>query len=93
MTRKQRQQHQAKQQAELAEAAGETAIIESNSGEINARDGKNEAIFSFLTRVVCPRCGGGDTRAYCTRGQFQYRQCVMPICRHKFRVAGRLVRP
>jgi hypothetical protein len=46
-----------------------------------------------LTRVVCPRCGGGDTRAYCTRGQFQYRQCVMPICRHKFRVAGRLVRP
>jgi hypothetical protein len=84
---------QAETVQQQAEPAGETAIIESNSGEINAGDGKNEAIFSFLTRVVCPRCGGGDTRAYCTRGQFQYRQCVTPICRHKFRVSGRLVRP
>lgn len=52
-----------------------------------------EPVFSFPTKVRCPRCGGMDTIAQHTdsKNGRQYRKCQRAICRWKFSVQGKKV--
>ena len=42
--------------------------------------------YAFPRSSRCPRCGTTQTRAYATRGQRQYRECLAAICRHRYTV-------
>jgi len=67
-------------------AAEETPAVEDVEP---AEDGAQEArVFAFPTRSRCPRCGGSETRAYSTKADVQYRECLTPICRVRYAVKG-----
>jgi len=51
----------------------------------------DEVVYSFPTRVRCPRCHGVNTVRGGQRGQVQYRNCRTPVCRHTFKVIGRRI--
>jgi len=49
---------------------------------------KDMASFAFPTKVRCPRCRSLETKRTGQRGGVQYRECLAPICRGRFRVVG-----
>lgn len=49
------------------------------------------SVYAFGTKSRCPRCGSTQTQATSTQGNIQYRQCQMPICRHKYSVFGKKI--
>ena len=48
-----------------------------------------EPEYAFPSRSRCPRCQASDTRAVSTQGNVQYRQCIRPICRQRYKVIGK----
>jgi len=44
--------------------------------------------YSFPTKSRCPRCGSTNTTRTSSYNATQYRQCRMPVCRHRFSVKG-----
>jgi len=44
--------------------------------------------YAFPTKSRCPRCGSTNTTRTSAYRDIQYRQCRMPVCRHRFSVKG-----
>ena len=52
-----------------------------------------EVTWAFARKVKCPRCGSGNTQATSTQGRVQYRQCMMAVCRYRFKAYATEVKP
>jgi hypothetical protein len=50
-----------------------------------------KAEYAFPTKSRCPRCCSTQTKATNTKGDTQYRECQMPVCRHRYSVLGKKI--
>lgn len=44
--------------------------------------------YTWPRKSRCPRCGVTDTERVSDDGPTQYRKCVRPVCRFRFKVHG-----
>jgi len=57
-------------------------------GEDNEEE-KAKPQYAFPSKSRCPRCQTTDTKAYTTKGKYQYRECLRAICRKTYTVEGK----
>lgn len=47
--------------------------------------------YDFGHTKRCPRCRGTQTKLDNVRGEYAYRECQAPICRHRWPVIGKAI--
>ena len=50
-----------------------------------------EPVYSYESRLRCPRCQAPDTKVRDTKDPTRYMECTRAVCRHKWSVKGRSI--